>query len=37
MPQTISTNLTSLNAQRNLSASQMSLSTSMQRCRRACA
>ena len=31
MPQTINTNLTSLNAQRNLSASQMSLSTSMQR------
>ena len=31
MPQTINTNLASLNAQRNLNASQMSLSTSMQR------
>ena len=31
MPQTINTNLVSLNAQRNLSASQLSLSTSMQR------
>ncbi|MBL8332710.1 MAG: flagellin FliC [Rubrivivax sp.] len=31
MPQTINTNLTSLNAQRNLNASQMSLTTSMQR------
>ncbi|MFY9514457.1 MAG: flagellin domain-containing protein [Rubrivivax sp.] len=31
MPQTINTNLTSLNAQRNLSMSQSSLSTSMQR------
>jgi flagellin len=31
MPQTINTNLVSLNAQRNLSASQSSLSTSMQR------
>ncbi len=31
MPQTINTNLVSLNAQRNLSASQMSLSTAMQR------
>ncbi len=31
MPQTINTNLTSLNAQRNLGASQMSLSVSMQR------
>ncbi len=31
MPQTINTNLVSLNAQRNLSASQASLSTSMQR------
>ena len=31
MPQTINTNLVSLNAQRNLSASQMSLATSMQR------
>jgi flagellin len=31
MPQTINTNLTSLNAQRNLNASQMSLSVSMQR------
>jgi flagellin len=31
VPQTINTNLTSLNAQRNLSASQMSLSTAMQR------
>jgi flagellin len=31
MPQTINTNLASLNAQRNLSASQSSLSTSMQR------
>ncbi len=31
MPQTINTNLTSLNAQRNLSTSQTSLSTSMQR------
>jgi flagellin len=31
MPQTINTNLTSLNAQRNLNASQMSLSTAMQR------
>ena len=31
MPQTINTNLVSLNAQRNLSTSQMSLSTSMQR------
>jgi flagellin len=31
MPQTISTNLVSLNAQRNLSMSQSSLATSMQR------
>ena len=31
MPQTINTNLSSLNAQRNLSGSQMSLATSMQR------
>ncbi len=31
MPQTINTNLTSLNAQRNLNASQMSLTVSMQR------
>ncbi len=31
MPQTINTNLTSLNAQRNLNSSQMSLSVSMQR------
>ena len=31
MPQTINTNLTSLNAQRNLNQSQMSLSVSMQR------
>ena len=31
MPQTINTNLSSLNAQRNLNASQSSLSTSMQR------
>jgi len=31
MPQTINTNLASLNAQRNLSGSQMSLATSMQR------
>src|SRR5574343_858389 len=31
MPQTINTNLASLNAQRNLNASQSSLSTSMQR------
>ena len=31
MPQTINTNVVSLNAQRNLTASQMSLSTSMQR------
>jgi flagellin len=31
MPQTINTNLTSLNAQRNLNASQMSLSVAMQR------
>ena len=31
MPQTINTNLVSLNAQRNLSSSQMSLATSMQR------
>jgi len=31
MPQTINTNLTSLNAQRNLNASQMSLSIAMQR------
>jgi flagellin len=31
MPQTLNTNLISLNAQRNLSTSQMSLSTSMQR------
>ncbi len=31
MPQTINTNLNSLNAQRNLASSQMSLSTSMQR------
>ncbi|MBC7483420.1 MAG: flagellin FliC [Rhizobacter sp.] len=31
MPQTINTNLSSLNAQRNLSSSQMSLATSMQR------
>jgi len=31
MPQTINTNLSSLNAQRNLSTSQMSLATSMQR------
>jgi flagellin len=31
MPQTINTNLVSLNAQRNLSASQLSLATSMQR------
>ena len=31
MPQTINTNLVSLNAQRNLSTSQMSLSTAMQR------
>ena len=31
MPQTINTNIASLNAQRNLSASQSSLSTSMQR------
>jgi len=31
MPQTINTNLTSLNAQRNLNASQLSLSTAMQR------
>jgi flagellin len=31
MPQTINTNLVSLNAQRNLSASQGSLATSMQR------
>ena len=31
MPQTINTNLNSLNAQRNLATSQMSLSTSMQR------
>jgi flagellin len=31
MPQTINTNLTSLNAQRNLNASQSSLATSMQR------
>jgi flagellin len=31
MPQTINTNLVSLNAQRNLNTSQMSLSTSMQR------
>ena len=31
MPQTINTNLVSLNAQRNLSMSQMSLSTAMQR------
>lgn len=31
MPQTINTNLASLNAQRNLNASQMSLSVSMQR------
>ncbi|MCC7152565.1 MAG: flagellin FliC [Rubrivivax sp.] len=31
MPQTINTNLTSLNAQRNLNSSQLSLSTAMQR------
>ena len=31
MPQTINTNLVSLNAQRNLSTSQASLATSMQR------
>jgi flagellin len=31
MPQTVNTNLVSLNAQRNLNTSQMSLSTSMQR------
>ena len=31
MPQTINTNLASLNAQRNLNTSQMSLATSMQR------
>ena len=31
MPQTINTNLNSLNAQRNLNTSQMSLSVSMQR------
>jgi len=31
MPQTINTNLASLNAQRNLTGSQMSLATSMQR------
>ena len=31
MPQTINTNLVSLNAQRNLTTSQMSLATSMQR------
>lgn len=31
MPQTINTNISSLNAQRNLNGSQMSLSTSMQR------
>ena len=31
MPQTINTNLTSINAQRNLSMSQSSLSVSMQR------
>src|ERR1043165_1701925 len=31
MPQTINTNIASLNAQRNLTASQMSLATSMQR------
>ncbi len=31
MPQTINTNLSSLNAQRNLSSSQSSLQTSMQR------
>ncbi len=31
MPQTINTNINSLNAQRNLSSSQMSLATSMQR------
>ena len=31
MPQTINTNLVSLNAQRNLSTSQSSLATSMQR------
>ena len=31
MPQTINTNLNSLNAQRNLNTSQASLATSMQR------
>ena len=31
MPQTINTNISSLNAQRNLNASQSSLATSMQR------
>ncbi|MHB7984897.1 flagellin N-terminal helical domain-containing protein, partial [Lacticaseibacillus paracasei] len=31
MPQTINTNIVSLNAQRNLNTSQTSLSTSMQR------
>ena len=31
MPMTINTNVVSLNAQRNLSTSQMSLATSMQR------
>jgi len=31
MPSTINTNIISMNAQRNLSASQSSLSTSMQR------
>ena len=31
MPMTINTNLNSLNAQRNLAGSQMSLATSMQR------
>ena len=37
MPQTINTNVSSLNAQRNLNTSQTSLSTSMQRLSSVCA
>ena len=37
MPQTINTNVSSLNAQRNLNTSQSALATSMQRLSGACA
>lgn len=37
MPQTINTNVVSLNAQRNMASSQASLATSMQRLSSGCA